>query len=179
MRDLARPASLIAPGVLVGIGLAGLLDGIVFRRLLDWHHMLTSQTALAGTGIADNLRGDGILDAASLILLIAGGALMWDAARRLAPRGGDRAGVHLTGWILVGGAAFTLVEGIVFHLVLDWHHINETAGVNEAAWDWGLLIGSVVVGLVGLAMTRTPDVPGAWNPRPDPSAPGRPPSSRP
>ena len=37
--QLRRPPR--APGLLLGIGLGGFVDGIVFHQILQWHHMLT------------------------------------------------------------------------------------------------------------------------------------------
>ncbi|MCK1539441.1 DUF2243 domain-containing protein, partial [Bradyrhizobium sp. 176] len=31
----------ISAGVLLGLGLGGFFDGIVFHQLLQWHHMLS------------------------------------------------------------------------------------------------------------------------------------------
>lgn len=155
LRDSAGPVSLVAPGLLIGLGLGGLLDGIVFHRLLDWHHVRSSETPMTGAGITDNLRGDGVFDIVAFAVLVVGIALLWQAARRLHPTADDRTGVHVVGWTLVGWALFNIVEGVIVHLALGWHHVNETAGANETAWDWGLLIASVLIGLLGLAMTRT------------------------
>ena len=30
-----------APGLLLGIGLGGFIDGILLHQLLQWHHLLT------------------------------------------------------------------------------------------------------------------------------------------
>lgn len=186
-RERARPMSVVGPGLLMGLGLGGLLDGIVFHRLLDWHHVLSSETAMTGTGITDNIRADGVFDIVAFAILILGIALHWSSAARRRGQVNERVGTHLAGWMLVGWAAFNIVEGLLFHIVLGWHHVNETAGANEPAWDWGLLVLSVVIGLVGLAMTRAreddmDDRPGARASRMDrahragPTLPDRPPS---
>jgi uncharacterized membrane protein len=36
-----RRHGITAPGLLLGIGLGGLVDGIVLHQTLQWHHMLT------------------------------------------------------------------------------------------------------------------------------------------
>jgi hypothetical protein len=41
----SKVATPSAPGVLLGIGLGGFLDGIVLHQILQWHHMLTSEGA--------------------------------------------------------------------------------------------------------------------------------------
>jgi uncharacterized membrane protein len=32
-----------APGILIGIGLGGFVDGIVLNQILQWHHLLSSE----------------------------------------------------------------------------------------------------------------------------------------
>lgn len=165
MRDHARPMSVVAPGLLMGFGLGGILDGIVFRRLLDWHHVLSGETAMTGTGITDNMRADGIFDIVAFALLIIGIGVHWaTAARRrrqvgdgVAERATERVGTHLAGWMLLGWAGYIVVEGLLFHAILGWHHVKETAGASEAGWDWLLIALGVLIGLIGLAMTRARD----------------------
>ena len=41
-----------APGVLLGVGLGGFVDGILLHQLLQWHHMLTSTDTESSTGWA-------------------------------------------------------------------------------------------------------------------------------
>ncbi|WP_460744124.1 DUF2243 domain-containing protein [Mariniluteicoccus endophyticus] len=37
-----RPPGIALPGILLGIGLGGFLDGILLHQILQWHHMLSS-----------------------------------------------------------------------------------------------------------------------------------------
>jgi uncharacterized membrane protein len=41
---MSRPASslLRAPGIVLGIGLGGFVDGILLHQVLQWHHLLSS-----------------------------------------------------------------------------------------------------------------------------------------
>jgi Predicted membrane protein (DUF2243) len=39
-RDTARTRPR-GPGILLGVGLGGFVDGIVLHQILQWHHMLT------------------------------------------------------------------------------------------------------------------------------------------
>ncbi|ELB87945.1 hypothetical protein Rwratislav_37287 [Rhodococcus wratislaviensis IFP 2016] len=54
------------PGIILGIGLGGFVDGILLHQLLQWHHMLTS-TDTDNVGIdtypADTVHGLEILHA--------------------------------------------------------------------------------------------------------------------
>jgi uncharacterized membrane protein len=42
MATTSRRILPLSPGVLIGIGLGGFVDGIVLHQILQWHHMLTS-----------------------------------------------------------------------------------------------------------------------------------------
>jgi uncharacterized membrane protein len=48
-RNQSQP--LIAAGILLGVGLAGFFDGILFHQILQWHQMLTS--VLPATSISN------------------------------------------------------------------------------------------------------------------------------
>lgn len=37
-----RRGLLMTAGILLGVGLGGLLDGILLHQILQWHHMLTN-----------------------------------------------------------------------------------------------------------------------------------------
>ncbi len=37
------------PGLLLGIGLGGFVDGIVLHQILQWHHMLTDEGSFPRT----------------------------------------------------------------------------------------------------------------------------------
>ena len=40
------------PGVLLGIGLGGFVDGILLHQILQWHHMLTAHGDYPPTTVA-------------------------------------------------------------------------------------------------------------------------------
>jgi hypothetical protein len=40
------------PGLFLGIGLGGFVDGIVLHQILQWHHMLTSEGDYPKTTVA-------------------------------------------------------------------------------------------------------------------------------
>jgi uncharacterized membrane protein len=68
-----------APGLLLGIGLGGFVDGIVLHQILQWHHMLTStgeqpMTTLAG--LETNTLVDGLFHTATWLFVAAGSWLM-------------------------------------------------------------------------------------------------------
>ena len=129
-----RP-SLVAPGLWLGIGLGGFVDGIVLHQLLQWHHLVSEvypPDTLANTRI--NVTADGFFHAFTWVAVAAGLALLWRAVRA----GRPWTWRTLLGWILAGWGVFNLVEGIVDHHVLQIHRVRPDAG-NPLAWDLGFL----------------------------------------
>ncbi|TGD94247.1 DUF2243 domain-containing protein [Methylobacterium nonmethylotrophicum] len=139
----------LAPGLLIGLGLGGFFDGIVLHQLLQWHHMLSSWhpiTSLAALEL--NTRWDGYFHSATYVLVVLGVFLLWR-------RGGPHDGRALAGSVLIGWAAFNLVEGVIDHQVLGVHHVNET--VPRAAWPWwdaGFLAWGAAMAVMGALLVR-------------------------
>src|SRR5829696_7985735 len=72
-------------GILLGLGLGGFFDGIVFHQLLQWHHMISHVNDYPMTtvaGLEANTLADGFFHAATLALTVAGMALLWNALDR-------------------------------------------------------------------------------------------------
>jgi uncharacterized membrane protein len=141
----------LAPGILLGIGLGGFIDGIVLHQILQWHHMLTSAGYPADSvrNMAINTLFDGLFHAVTWIATGVGLLLVHRAARRGVPWSGSR----VLGGMAIGWGAFNLVEGIVDHHVLGLHHVREAAS-NRLAWDLGFLALGAVLVLLGLALAR-------------------------
>lgn len=126
-------------GFVMGAGFAALLDGILFHDLLRWHHLVEGSEV-----------SDGILLALGWAATLAGLWLLWGARFRLAAPGSGR---RLGGSLVVGGATFNVVEGIVDHHVLGVHHVYPFA--NALAWDLAFLAVNLALALVGLRMLAT------------------------
>lgn len=145
--DVGRAPRFALPGVLLGIGLGGFVDGIVLHQILQWHHLLTSEgnhPATTVAGLETNTLADGLFHAAAWVAVAAGLWVLW---RRLGDAGRHAGGRVLLGWMLVGWGAFNLVEGVVDHHLLTLHHVRE--GGNEIAWDLGFLAFGAVLVLAG------------------------------
>jgi uncharacterized membrane protein len=151
MKDQREPGSLAAPGILLGLGLGGFVDGIVLHQILQWHHMLTSTeqySAVTVEALKVNSAADGFFHAATWIFTVVGLVLLWRATR------GRRAwtGRGLTGLILAGWGLFNLVEGVVDHHLLQIHHVR--SGANELLYDLGFLALGAALLIGGLLMYR-------------------------
>jgi uncharacterized membrane protein len=149
MSDRSRPR---APGILLGIGLGGFVDGIVLHQILQWHHMLTSEGSHPDTtvaGLETNTLWDGLFHAATWVAVALGLYLLW---RRTTDRRWAVGGRALLGWMLFGWGLFNVVEGIVDHHILTIHHVRE--GSNELAWDLAFLAFGATLLVGGWALTR-------------------------
>src|SRR5687767_11530300 len=155
-----------APGLLLGIGLGGFLDGIVLHQLLQWHHLLTStgdhpMTTVAG--LEANTLADGFFHVATWICVAVGSWLMFRAWQdgQIAPPYRVHVGLMLAGW---GG--FNLVEGLIDHQILGVHHVRDDIGA-PLGWDLGflalgalLVAGGLLLHLRGLRALQRSAVPG-------------------
>jgi len=144
-----------APGILLGIGLGGFVDGIVLHQILQWHHMLTSEGSYPKTtvaGLETNTLWDGLFHAATWVAVAIGIYVLW---RRTTDWRWAISGRAFVGWLLVGWGLFNVVEGLVDHQILGIHHVREDAGTNETAWDLGFLAFGALLIVSGWLLARS------------------------
>lgn len=132
---------LVAAGTLLGVGLGGFVDGIVFHQMMQVHNMLTGKypktgvdagTALVNTQI--NMFWDGLFHAFTWAMTAIGLALLWRAVRR---RDVPLSTRTLVGSMALGWGLFNVVEGVIDHHVLHVHHVTETP--DHLTWDVAFL----------------------------------------
>jgi len=142
------PLRALAGPLLLGIGLGGLFDGIVFHQLLQWHNMVS--TVLPPTDAAAlrlNVLADGLFHAGAYLVTLLGIFVLWSRTRRRLQLPSTR---EFIGTLLFGWGLFNSVEGIVNHHVLKLHNVREVA--DPMPWN----IGFLVIGGAGLMLL------GAW-----------------
>jgi uncharacterized membrane protein len=141
----------LSPGVLLGIGLGGFVDGIVLHQILQWHHMLTSAGYPPDSvpNLALNTFFDGLFHASTWVATAIGLFLLHRAIRR----GAAWSGARLLGGMAIGWGSFNLVEGIIDHHVLGLHHVKENAA-NVLLWDLGFLAFGALLVIAGVALAR-------------------------
>ncbi|MFB7083623.1 DUF2243 domain-containing protein [Streptomyces sp. NPDC056308] len=142
----AIPNSLQLPGIILGVGLGGFVDGILLHQLLQWHHMLTSTnhdrigvkyySPHTVSGLEMNTLWDGIFHAVCWIAVLLGLGILY--SRVTHNRRAVWTSRKLWGWILAGWGIFNLVEGILDHQILGIHHVH--GGPHQAWWDAAFLI---------------------------------------
>lgn len=141
----------VSAGLVLGVGLGGFMDGIALHQIAHWHNMgsavLPPHTMEA---MRQNMRWDGLFHLGTWLITLAGVWLLWrDAREGTAPPARVFAGQMLLGW-----AAFNLVEGIIDHHLLQLHHVRDLP-VHVPLYDWAfLLVGGVLPGAVGWMMSR-------------------------
>jgi len=139
-----RAVDVRTPGLLLGIGLGGFVDGIVLHQILQWHHLLSStpeNPVDTVRGLEVNTLADGLFHAVSWFAVVAGLVLLTARTSRGSRPWASRA---LWGWVLAGWGVFNLVEGLVNHHLLGIHHVR--AGEHQTLYDIGfLLFGALLV----------------------------------
>jgi uncharacterized membrane protein len=139
--DTERPSrtsapSLVAPGILLGVGLGGFVDGIVLHQILQWHHMVSDEyppTTLENVQL--NVTADGFFHTFVWIAVAVGLALLWCTVHA----GRPWTWRTLLGWILAGWGIFNLVEGTIDHHILQVHRVKPEAA-EPMLWDIGFLV---------------------------------------
>jgi len=149
----AERPRLALPGIVLGVGLGGFVDGILLHQILQWHHLLTSTNSdnvgiryyPANTvhGLEVNTVWDGLFHAVTWLAVLVGLGLLYSRVSRARVRLWSSR--HLWGWVLVGWGLFNLVEGVLDHHILGIHHVR--SGPDQLRWDLGFLaLGAVLVG---------------------------------
>lgn len=135
-RPTSNPSGpLLRAAVVLGIGLGGFFDGIVFHQLLQWHHLLSSPvppTTIPNLEL--NTLADGAFHATTWAITVVG---VWLLLRANGARRTAGAGRVLLGGMLAGWGGFNLVEGLVDHYLLRIHHVRP--GPDEALYDAAFL----------------------------------------
>lgn len=139
------PAPVLCASIVLGIGLGGFMDGIVFHQLLQWHQMLSIE------GKSINMFWDGVFHIVCLIAVCVGISLLWRAL--LQPTASHSRKFVWSG-LLSGWGIFNLIEGVIDHHVFKIHNVRETAG-EPGFYNLPFLIYSVLLLAAGWLLYRT------------------------
>ncbi|HEX6983825.1 MAG TPA: DUF2243 domain-containing protein [Planctomycetaceae bacterium] len=148
LRVNRRP--LIAAATLLGIGMGGFVDGIVFHQILQVHNMLSAvRPPNTVVNLEINMFWDGLFHAMTWCTTALGLALLWRAGLRDDVPWSTKTFV---GSLAFGWGVFNLVEGVIDHHILHVHHVVE--GPDHLVYDLAFLGLSLVLIAVGLAVIR-------------------------
>lgn len=146
---------LIAAATLLGIGMGGFVDGILFHQLLQLHNMLSAPGYYPKTvddpqqlvvNLEVNMFWDGLFHVFTWGMTLAGIVALWRAGQRPEVPWFTRS---MVGGLALGWGLFNLVEGLINHHILHIHHVTETA--NHLIWDLAFLASGLALMGVGLA----------------------------
>ena len=141
----------VAAGMLLGIGMGGFVDGILFHQILQLHNMLSNRVlrdSLVHEQI--NMFWDGLFHAFTWCMTAVGIWLLWHTARH---RNTVPSGPAFAGSLLMGWGWFNLVEGLIDHEILQVHHVVQNG--NHALWDGVFLAAGVLFIAIGYIMIRS------------------------
>jgi uncharacterized membrane protein len=146
-----KRAPLLSAGIVLGAGLGGFVDGILFHHLLQWHQMISAKVSNATlVGAKINMYWDGVFHAGMWSLTVLGLVLLFRAAQKPHTLW---SGQLLFGAMLLGWGIFNLADGISNHHIFALHHLREYAA-NPLLWDLGYLVSGVVLAIVGWLIMR-------------------------
>ena len=141
---------LIAAAFLLGVGLGGFVDGILFHQILQLHNMLSATRPVVDLVSAEiNMFWDGLFHAFTWTMTALGLALLWRAAGRAEV---PHSTPTFVGGLALGWGTFNLVEGIIDHHILNVHHVVERPG--HLPYDLAFLasLGAVLIGIGVMAI---------------------------
>ncbi|MFJ8363709.1 DUF2243 domain-containing protein [Streptomyces sp. NPDC093984] len=155
------PTSLQLPGVVLGVGMGGFVDGILLHQLLQWHHMLSSTNddrigvkyynPRTVSGLEMNTVWDGIFHTVCWLAVLLGLAILY--SRITHNRRRMWTSRVLWGWMLAGWGLFNIVEGLLDHQILGIHHVH--GGPYRIWWDMGFLLLGVLLFIGGYVLQRS------------------------
>lgn len=147
-----RAKPLVRAGILLGLGLGGFFDGIVFHQILQWHHMLSAHPdpTIAGD-LRLNVMVEEFFHVATYAFTVSGIALLWRTWRDPAV---PPAGRTLFGSTILGWGLFNVVEGLVNHRLLGIHHVWPDGPGSILLWDVAFLVWGVLFIVGGYAIVR-------------------------
>ena len=152
MDDNKNRHPLISAGTLLGLGLGGFVDGVLFHQLLQLHNMLSARFPVSGVdprtlavNLEINMFWDGLFHAFCWVMTAFGLGLLWRAIRRPGVPLSTRT---LIGSLALGWGIFNLVEGVLDHHILHIHHVIEAPG--HVVWDLAFLASGVLLVLLGV-----------------------------
>jgi uncharacterized membrane protein len=144
--DQARTLGRI--GAVLGVGVAGTLDEVLFHQLLQWHNFYVHTTERWRIVI------DGLFHLFTAAMLFAGALLLWRWRTRIASLGDARA---LLAGTLMGAGGFNLYDGTVQHKLLQLHPVREgVANILPYDLAWNLAALALLVAGWWLWATRPP-----------------------
>lgn len=147
-KEVLNPVPLATASVVMGIGIGGFIDGILFHQILQLHGMVSNMLPIdTVVGKAVNMFWDGIFHALTLTAVLFGFALL---LRLLKLKNINPSSRLAVGGAIGGWGIFNFVEGIIHHHIIKLHNVNEFA-LNPDVWNYAFLASGIIFMGIGYA----------------------------
>jgi uncharacterized membrane protein len=123
----------------------------VFHQLLQFHNMLSAKyppTSIVNLEV--NMFWDGVFHVLTWIITAIGIGMLWRTVQQREVTLSSRA---LVGAQALGWGLFNLVEGIINHHILHFHHVRE--GDKHLIWDLAFLMSGALLMSLGWILIRS------------------------
>jgi uncharacterized membrane protein len=145
-------SGLVAASVMIGIGMGGFIDGIIFHQVLQWHATISAilpPDTLVNKSV--NMFWDGIFHLFTWTCTATGIAMLWKYVKRddaiLSTR-------TMVGGSLAGFGLFNFVEGLVDHSILKLHNVRELSE-NKEMWNLLFLLSGILLLAIGYWLIKS------------------------
>lgn len=138
-RETVNNRTSTVSAILIGIGLAGLIDITIFHQILQWHHT-ASNKIVPNTmeALQMNIVWDGAFLIFSLIITIIGISLLWQGSGSKNKNSLFSNKGSFIGLTFIGFGGFNIIEGVINHHILEMHHVIDVA--DPFVFDVTLLV---------------------------------------
>ena len=128
---------------LLGVGTIGMLDGIIFHQILQWHSVYMH------TDRFHQIVSDGYFHLFVTIIIFWGALLLW----RSDPDHPTSNKRTFAGGVLFGAGLFNFLEGIINHHILQIHHVKP--GPEQFTYDLAFDLSGLLLILIGWGLKRS------------------------
>ncbi len=147
-----NPAPVLTAALVLGIGLGGFMDGIVFHQILQWHEMLSNKIdATTVSGKSVNMFWDGLFHAFCLIAVCTGISLLWKA---LLQKGASKSSKLIWAGLFLGWGIFNVIEGMIDHYLFKIHNVRELIG-KQNLYNLLFIIYSIALIITGWLLCKS------------------------
>jgi uncharacterized membrane protein len=150
--SISNAGPLTGAGLMIGVGMGGFVDGILFHQILQWHQMLSNiipPDTLIHKQI--NTFWDGMFHAFTWLFTFIGMVLLWNLHFK---KDAIISTKIFIGSLLMGWGIFNVTEGFINHYLLKLHNVREVTSHQDVYNN--IFIGvSIIVILLAWSLIRT------------------------
>ncbi|GIO26367.1 DUF2243 domain-containing protein [Ornithinibacillus bavariensis] len=127
---------------LLGIGTIGMMDGIVFHQILQWHSIYMH------TNRFNQIVSDGLFHLIVTIVIFIGAVILWKSD----PSDSKNNNFTFLSGLFLGAGIFNFIEGILNHHILQIHHVKP--GPNQFLYDILFDVTGIIIIIIGLLFMK-------------------------